>query len=142
MQVNVYMRQTRLPNVAGRLDYISSPKRQKEHLIGHYDGAAELLDGAYWQTAAQEAQAAFATYGQQQRVRKNKRTGEMVVQQCHAVEAREIVLALPVTVLQRMAPDEVCRTAEASFRETYNRPCAVALHYKRNDNNSQIAITN
>lgn len=132
---NVYARHTALPNLRGRLDYISNPKRQRENLVAYYDSAANLLAGKFWKMAAAEAQKNFELYGQKTRVRKNRKTGMEELQQCHAVEGREIVIALPVTLLEKMSADEICKTLANEFYALENKYCAVALHYKEKENN-------
>ena len=123
---NVYARQTALHNVAGRVDYISNPKRQ-ERLLGVCDAAGALLGkyssgqlkSFYWELLAKECQAAH----------KHARAGTKVV------EGRELVIQLSNSLLDRLSPDEICSTMAASFQERYDRPCTVALHWNKKGSN-------
>lgn len=111
----VYARQTALHNVGGRLDYIRSTQRQ-ENLLGYFDGAAEQLQGQYWETMAQESQLSFSQHGGHTR---------------KAVEGRELVIKLPNSLLDSLTPEQVCSTLATSFEQAYHRPAAVALHYNK-----------
>ena len=115
---NLYARQTALTNVGGRIDYISNPARQ-EHLLAVHDGAAALLDGAYWRTLAQECKAA-------QKHTSADRKG---------VQGRELVIQLSNALLQRMTPEQITEELAASFEQQYHRPCLVALHMNKTETN-------
>lgn len=115
---NLYARQTALTNVGGRIDYISNPERQ-EHLLAVHDGAADLLDGAYWRTLAQECKAA-------QKHTSADRKG---------VQGRELVIQLSNALLQRMTPEQITAELAASFEQQYHRPCMVALHMNKTETN-------
>lgn len=111
---NLYARATALTNVRGRIDYISSPKRQ-ERLLASLDTAADLLDGQYWQQLAQESRAAFAQFGRQD---------------LKCEEGREVMLTLSNSLLERLTPDQICRIIADRIQEETGRPCAVGLHLK------------
>lgn len=130
----LYARQAALPNVRGRCDYISNPKRQ-EHLLGVYDGAASLLQGRYWKQLASESQAAFERFGQKIRMIKNRKTGEMEEKKLKAVEGREIHGKLPKSLLKRLQPEEIARILAEDFQRQYNRPAMVAIHQSKNQEN-------
>lgn len=110
---NCYARQTALHDAGGRVDYITNPKRQ-ERLLGSYDAASAKLDG-YWEHQARECQAAH----------KHAREGTKVV------EGRELVIQLSNSLLDRMTPEEICRTMAEDFQRRYDRPCTVALHFNK-----------
>lgn len=109
---NLYARQTALTNVGGRIDYISNPARQ-EHLLAVHDGAADLLDGAYWRTLAQECKA----------------TQKHTSADHRGVQGRELVIQLSNALLQRMTPEQIASKLAASFEQQYHRPCIVAIHW-------------
>lgn len=111
---NLYARQTALTNVGGRIDYISNPARQ-EHLLAVHDGAADLLDGAYWRTLAQECKAT------QKHTSADRR----------GVQGRELVIQLSNALLQRMTPEQIASKLAASFEKQYHRPCIVAIHWNK-----------
>lgn len=115
----VYARQTALHNVSGRLDYISSAQRQ-ENLLGYFDGAADQLQGQYWETLVQESRQSFAQHGEHTK---------------KAVEGRELVVKLSNSLLDNLSPRQVCKVLAISFEQTYHRPAAVALHYNRSKSN-------
>lgn len=115
----VYARQTALHNVGGRLDYISSAQRQ-EHLLGYFDGAADRLQGQYWETLAQESRLSFAQHGEHTK---------------KAVEGRELVVKLSNSLLDNLSPRQVCKVLAISFEQNYHRPAAVALHYNQSKSN-------
>lgn len=115
----VYARQTVLHNVSGRLDYISSTQRQ-ENLLGYFDGAADRLQGQYWETMAQESRQSFAQHGEHTK---------------KAVEGRELVIKLSNSLLDTLSPRQICQVLAISFEQTYHRPAAVALHYNRSKSN-------
>ena len=74
MQRHSFIEMTKLPNVEGRISYITSDKKQ-EYLYATYDTA----DGSFWGELAQCCQEEF---------KKNGTNGK-------CIEARELVIALP-----------------------------------------------
>lgn len=115
---NLFARQTALTNVGGRIDYISNPARQ-EHLLAVHDGAADLLDGAFWRQLAQECNAA-------QKHTSADRKG---------VQGRELTIQLSNALLQRMTPEQIAGKLAASFEQQHHRPCMVALHMNKAETN-------
>ena len=120
---NLYARATALTNVGGRIDYISSPEKQ-EHLLAFSDGAADLADGKYWRLLAQECKAA----------NKHAAPGTKMCQ------GRELIVQLSNALLDRLKPEQIVETVERSFRERYNRPCAVALHWNKDMTNLHMHV--
>lgn len=116
---NLYARATALPNVAGRIDYISNPKRQ-ERLLATYDAAADLLDGQFWKQLAKESQTAFEQFSGKTRNGKELK----------CCEGREIVIALSNSLLDRLPPDEIARVIADEFREKLGLTVVVGLHLK------------
>lgn len=115
---NVFAKQTALSNVGGRIDYISSPKRQ-EHLLAYHDGAADKVGGAYWTILAQECQEA----------QKHTASGRKCVQ------GRELIIPLSNALLQRMSPEQIAKTLAEDYEREYHRPCAVAIHWNKDMTN-------
>ena len=66
---------SKLPDVRGRVDYISNPKRQ-EHLYATYS----TTEHDFWKRLAEQAQFDFR--------QSNQKTGR-------CIEARELIIALP-----------------------------------------------
>ena len=79
-----FVRNVKLGDVTGRIDYIQNPKRQ-EHLYATYDTAPET----FWPLLAKQNRFDY---------RRSGTKGE-------CIEARELVIALP-EVLQEKNPDE------------------------------------
>ena len=69
-----FIRMSKLPNVKGRIDYISSPDRQ-ENLYATYQTA----DMEFWKNLAFESQQEFRRFGTEGK----------------CIEARELIIALP-----------------------------------------------
>lgn len=121
---NHYARATALPNVCGRLDYISNPDRQ-EHLLAFHDGAADLLEGQFWHTLASECRSAFEQYGD-----KTKK----------CCEGREIVQPLSNALLQRMDPEAIAKIITQTFKDNAGLTVAVAIHQNKKENNLHAHI--
>lgn len=118
MNRNEFIRQTKLHDVCGRIDYISSPVRQ-EHLYATYQ-----TDKAFpWKELAKESQTEF---------KKNGTTGK-------CIEARELVIALP-EYYQEYYPNEVLKTFTEHFKSKYGVECVSALHHNNRMNNYHIHL--
>lgn len=115
---NLYVRHTVLTDLGGRIDYISSPKRQ-ENLLAVHDRAADKAEGTYWRQLAAECQegSKYTAAG--------KKT----------VEGRELHLALSNSLLDRMTPEKIARELAESFEQRYNRPAIVAVHWNKTKSN-------
>ena len=116
---NVYLRRTILHSVSRRLTYISS-KAKQENLLAVCDLTDGLLDGKYWEALASESQASFL---------QNNGGGKL------AVEAEELIMQLPNSLLPKLSADEVCRTIADYFQQVTDTPCRVALHYNKAKSN-------
>ena len=114
----LFVQQTALSNVGGRINYISSPEKQ-EYLLAYHDGAADAADGAYWRILAQECQAS----------QKHAATDTKMCQ------GRELIIPLSNALLQRMQPEQIAKTLATEFEKTYHRPCAVAIHFNHDRTN-------
>ena len=82
-----FIRMSKLPNVKGRIDYISSPDRQ-ENLYATYQTA----DTEFWKNLAFESQQEFQRFGTEGK----------------CIEARELIIALP-EVYTTFDPQEVLK---------------------------------
>ncbi len=112
------MQNSKLPDVRGRVDYISNPKRQ-EHLYAVYQ-----TDGAtpeFWKNLARENQQDFAASGT-----KGK-----------CIEGREWIIALPESFV-KYPPEEVLRLFVEHFHSQYGVECCAALHHNKAKTNYHI----
>lgn len=135
---NLFVRQTSLTDVGGRLDYIGNPLRQ-EHLLATYDTASHLLDGQYWKVLAKECQIAFEQYGVKTRTVKSK-SGKLIEQTLHCCEAKEIFLLLGNELLEKKSADEILKIACTAVSQKINRPVAGALHINKSNSSLHIHI--
>ena len=115
-----FIRQSKLSDVAGRIDYISNPKRQ-EHLYAIYQ--TEGATPEFWKNLARENQLDFKESGT---------TGK-------CIEGREFIIALPESFVE-YEPDDVVRLFTDSFRKRYDVECSVALHYNKKMTNYHIHL--
>lgn len=115
-----FIRQNKLSDVAGRIDYISNPKRQ-EHLYATYqtEGATQ----EFWKNLARENQLDFKTSGT---------TGK-------CIEGREFIIALPESFVEYKA-DDVVRLFTDSFHKRYDVECRAALHHNKKMTNYHIHL--
>ena len=115
-----FIRQSKLSDVAGRIDYISNPKRQ-EHLYATYqtEGAAP----EFWKNLAKENQLDFKASGA---------TGK-------CIEGREFIIALPERFVE-YKPDDVVRIFTDSFHKRYDVECSAALHHNKKMTNYHIHL--
>ena len=79
-----FIRQSKLSDVAGRIDYISNPKRQ-EHLYATYQ--TEGATPEFWKNLARENQLDFKARG--------------TAGKC--IEGREFIIALPESFVQYLS---------------------------------------
>lgn len=94
-----FIRQSKLSDVAGRIDYISNPKRQ-EHLYATYQ--TEGATPEFWKNLARENQLDFKARG--------------TAGKC--IEGREFIIALPESFVQYRA-DDVVRLFTETFHKRY-----------------------
>lgn len=117
MAVNVYVKVTKLSNVTGRVDYISSPKRQ-ENLLAV---AGTPTDPEFWQWLAEDSQTAWRCAG-----------GHAPGNRC--CEAREIHGDLPRCAL-RYDPQSIAEILAKDFKSVYGADCLVAIHQNKTKTN-------
>ena len=115
-----FIRQNKLSDVAGRIDYISNPKRQ-EHLYATYQ--TEGATPEFWKNLARENQLDFKTSG--------------TAGKC--IEGREFIIALPESFVEFKA-DDVVRLFTDSFHKRYGVECSAALHHNKKMTNYHIHL--
>lgn len=113
-----FIQMTKLPNVKGRISYITSKSRQ-ENLYATYRTA----DNTFWSNLARESQQEF------------KRSGT----KGKCIEARELVIALPETFTQ-YEPQELLERFTDEFRKRYGVECVSALHHNKRKTNYHIHL--
>ena len=113
-----FIQMSKLPNVKGRISYITSHARQ-ENLYATYHTA----DNEFWSSLARESQQEF------------KRSGT----EGKCIEARELIIALP-EVYTRYEPQEVLEDFTEEFRRRYGVGCVSALHHNKRKTNYHIHL--
>ena len=106
--------------MAGRIDYISNPKRQ-EYLYATYQ--TEGATSEFWKNLARENQLDFKASGS--------------VGKC--IEGREFIIALPESFVQYSA-DDVVRLFTETFHRRYDVECSAALHHNKTKTNYHIHL--
>lgn len=115
---HVFVQESKLSNLKGRIDYISNPKRQ-EHLYAVYDTA----DPLFWRELAKE------------NMRIHKQSGT----KGDCIEARELIIALPEPLVE-LEPEKLLRGVVERFREKYGVDCIAALHHNKTKTNYHIHL--
>lgn len=115
-----FVRQSKLSDVAGRIDYISNPKRQ-EYLYAIYQ--TEGATPEFWKNLARENQLEFKASGS---------AGK-------CIEGREFIIALPESFVQYRTDDEV-RLFTEIFHTRYGVECSAALHHNKRKTNYHIHL--
>ena len=113
-----FIRQTKLHDVCGRVNYISSHEEQ-EHLYATY----ETSEAPFWKELAFESQMEF------------KKSGALG----KCIEARELVIALPKS-LQQFNPNELLKYFTEEFKKKYGVECSSALHHNPRKTNYHIHL--
>jgi hypothetical protein len=109
---NSFIQISKLHDVRGRIDYISSHARQ-ENLYATYRTA----DMEFWKNLAKENQQEFIKSGTEGK----------------CIEARELIIALPENYT-KYDPQQVLEIFTEAFKNRYHIECVSALHHnKRND---------
>lgn len=113
-----FIQMSKLPNVKGRISYITSSARQ-ENLYATYHSA----DNTFWSNLARESQQEF------------KRSGT----EGKCIEARELIIALPELYTQ-YEPQQVLEDFTEEFRRRYGVECVSALHHNKRKTNYHIHL--
>ncbi|MFR8038557.1 MAG: MobA/MobL family protein [Anaerovoracaceae bacterium] len=118
MSRNIFIRQTKLHNVRGRITYITSTAKQ-ENLYAVY----ETADRAFWKRLAEQNREDFARSGT---------NGS-------CIEARELIIALPESYI-KYDPHELLKEHVEFFKRRYGVECAAALHHNKSKTNYHIHL--
>lgn len=110
---------SKLPDVCGRVDYISNPNRQ-EHLYATYS----TTEPDFWKRLSEQAQFDFW--------KSNQKNGK-------CIEARELIIALPES-LRQYNPKFLLRSFTERFQEKYGVQCVSALHHNKAMTNYHIHL--
>lgn len=113
-----FIQMSKLPNIKGRISYITSHTRQ-ENLYVTYRTA----DNEFWNSLARESQHEF------------KRSGA----EGKYIEARELIIALP-EIYTRYEPQEVLEDFTEEFHRRYVVECVSALHHNKRKTNYHIHL--
>ena len=114
----MFVQESKLHDLKGRIDYISNPKRQ-EYLYAVYDTADQL----FWRELAKENMRIYKESGT-----KGK-----------CIEGRELIIALPEPLTEK-DPEELLRGVVERFREKYGVDCIAALHHNKKKTNYHIHL--
>ena len=98
---NSFIQMSKLPNVKGRINYISSKARQ-ENLYAVY----ETTDRKFWTELAKCNQEEF------------KKSGT----EGSCIEARELIIALPESFVE-YEPDKLLKLFTEHFKQNYDAAC-------------------
>ena len=109
---------SKLTNVKGRIDYISSPKRQ-ENLYAVF----ETTERKFWEELAKCNQMEF---------KKSGTDGK-------CIEARELIIALPESFVG-YDPNVLLQIFTKHFKNIYRMECIAALHHNKQKTNYHIHL--
>ena len=110
---------SKLPDVKGRITYISSHAKQ-ENLYAVY----ETTDRHYWTEIAKCNQQEFEKSGAEGK----------------CIEAREFIIALPESFPNLYEPDKLLQLFTDRFKEKYGAECVSALHHNKRKTNYHIHL--
>lgn len=113
-----FIQMSKLPNVKGRISYITSSARQ-ENLYATF----RTVDNEFWGNLAKESQQEF------------KRSGA----EGKCIEARELIIALP-EVYTQYEPQQVLEDFTEEFHKRYGVECVSALHHNKRKTNYHIHL--
>ena len=113
-----FIQMSKLPNVKGRITYISS-KAKQENLYAVY----ETTERKFWSELAKCNQEEFAKSG--------------TAGQC--IEARELIIALPESFVEYQ-PDMLLKLFTEHFKQKYGTECIAALHHNKRKTNYHIHL--
>lgn len=115
---NSFIQMSKLTNLKGRINYISSHARQ-ENLYAVY----ETTDRKLWTELAKCNQEEF------------KRSGT----EGKCIEARELIIALPESFVD-YDPDKLLKLFTEHFKQNYGVECIAALHHNKRKTNYHIHL--
>ena len=109
-----FVMESELHDVKGRVDYISSPKRQ-ENLYAVFSN----VEDSYWDLLAEQNQRDFAKSGTEGT----------------CIEARELIIMLPPSLI-RYDHELLLKYMTSVFLEKYDVGCCAALHHNKSKTNA------
>ena len=115
---NSFIQMSKLTNLKGRINYISSHARQ-ENLYAVY----QTTDRKFWTELAKCNQEEF------------KRSGT----EGKCIEARELIIALPESFVD-YEPDKLLKLFTEHFKQNYGVECIAALHHNKRKTNYHIHL--
>ena len=115
---NSFIQMSKLTNLKGRINYISSHARQ-ENLYAVY----ETTDRKFWTELARCNQEEF------------KKSGTEGI----CIEARELIIALPESFVD-YEPDKLLKLFTEHFKQGYGVECISALHHNKRKTNYHIHL--
>lgn len=143
MEKRVMGKMTRLPNVVGRVDYISNPKRQ-ENLLGFYQTPEDAH--CFWKALAQESQE-LSKYNKAQMEEHNReeekrfKAGEIKNRKLlKTVEARELMICLPNDLCGKLDDRAVAEYIAKDYKVRFGIECAVGVHLNKTRTNYHVHI--
>jgi len=110
---------SKLPDVRGRITYISSHAKQ-ENLYAVY----KTTDRRYWTELAKCSQQEFEKSGTEGK----------------CIEAREFIIVLPESFPNLYEPDKLLQLFTDRFKEKYGVECVSALHHNKRKTNYHIHL--
>ena len=111
-----FIQMSKLPNVKGRISYITSHARQENLYATH-----RTADSTFWSNLARESQQEFQRSGTEGK----------------CIEARELIIALP-EIYTQYEPQQVLTDFTEEFRRRYSVECVSALHHNKRKTNYHI----
>ncbi len=115
---NSFIQMSKLTNLKGRINYISSKARQ-ENLYAVY----ETTDRKFWTELAKCNQEEFKKSGTEGK----------------CIEARELIIALPESFVD-YEPDKLLKLFTEHFKQNYGVECIAALHHNKRKTNYHIHL--
>ena len=115
---NSFIQMSKLPNLKGRISYISSKARQ-ENLYAVY----ETTDRKFWTELVKCNQDDFKKSGTKGR----------------CIEGRELIIALPESFVD-YEPDKLLKLFTEHFKQNYGVECISALHHNKRKTNYHIHL--
>ena len=113
-----FVMESKLHDVKGRVDYISSPKRQ-ENLYAVFSN----VEDSYWDLLAEQNQRDFAKSGTDGT----------------CIEARELIIMLPPSLID-YDHELLLKYITSKFLEKYDVGCCAALHHNKSKTNLHIHL--
>ena len=113
-----FVMESKLHDVKGRVDYISSPKRQ-ENLYAVFSN----VEDSYWDLLVEQNQRDFAKSGTEGT----------------CIEARELIIMLPPSLID-YDHEILLKYMTSKFLEKYDVGCCAALHHNKSKTNLHIHL--